>query len=119
MLEAQSALTIYGNSSCIAAWDRRLGFTYRRCTATLRSLSPEGGPAALLDLTILKIYPIGYKETGEANREKPSWNEAEERARQNKWEVRQCPLSASLGVRPCCSVTERTPLRRPRQRISA
>jgi breast cancer 2 susceptibility protein len=88
-MEAQerSLLVISANSSCIAPWDAKLGFTNKTFIATLRSLSPEGGPAALIDVVVLKIYPIGFREIGEENRDKAPWNEAEEQARQIAWEV--------------------------------
>jgi breast cancer 2 susceptibility protein len=87
-MEAQdkSSLSISGNSTCIAPWDAKLGFTNHTFVATLRSLSPEGGSAALLDLTILKMYPIGYREVGEEHKEKAPWNEVEEQARLVAWE---------------------------------
>ena len=97
MLEAQerSVLCIFGNSSCVADWDEKLGFSKKTFIATLRSLSPEGGTAALMDLTILKVYPIGFRESGEAGKDQAPWNEAEEQARQITWEVSRLLVTRS------------------------
>ena len=92
VLEAanSSVLTISSNSSSLTDWDAKLGFQKQIYVASLRSLSPEGGVATLLDLTIVRIYPIGYSEAGKDPREIPPWDEKEEVQRQVDYEVRLC-----------------------------
>lgn len=98
MLEAQSnsSLVISANSTRRAAWDARLGFQAPKIYMTsLRSLSPLGGAAPLIDVVILKLYPIGFMESGEEGWEKGPWNLAEEEEKQRLWHVSD--LSSKLS----------------------
>lgn len=88
-MEAQgkATLALSANSSSIAAWDAKLGFQKTTYIATLRSLSPEGGVAKLLDLTVVKLYPIGFTRPGEEGWAEGPWNVKEEALKQAAWEV--------------------------------
>lgn len=90
VLEAQdkSHLILSANSTKRAAWDARLGFQPPALhVASLRSLSALGGVAALIDIIVIKLYPIGFMENGEEGWEKGAWNMAEEQERQRLWQV--------------------------------
>jgi len=48
-------LQITGNSSHLAPWHAKLGFTKHPSVATLDSLTPDGGLVSLMDLTVVKV----------------------------------------------------------------
>ncbi|SCZ93209.1 BZ3500_MvSof-1268-A1-R1_Chr6-2g08531 [Microbotryum saponariae] len=79
-----TSLAITGNSTSLARWDARLGFTGHAFTATLRSLSSAGGVVPLLDVIVERVFPRGYIDAGKGSGGEP-WNEAEERRRQEEW----------------------------------
>ncbi|KDE03216.1 hypothetical protein MVLG_06273 [Microbotryum lychnidis-dioicae p1A1 Lamole] len=79
-----TSLAITGNSTSLAQWDARLGFTGHAFTATLRSLSPAGGVVPLLDVIVERVFPRGYIDAGKGSGGEP-WNEVEERRRQEEW----------------------------------
>ncbi len=49
------ALRLHGNSCHLATWHSKLGFQKDPFIATLRSLTPDGGPVSVLDLVITKV----------------------------------------------------------------
>ena len=99
VLEAakSSSLIISSNSCSLAFWDDKLGYQKQMYIASLRSLSPQGGLVSLLDLTILRIYPIGYAAWSQDIQEFKPWNEAEEREAQALWDVRGHILTNRLA----------------------
>lgn len=91
VLDAQdnSYLAISANSTRKAPWDAKLGFCPPQVyISTLRSLSPLGGTAPLIDVVVRKLYPVGFMEGGEEGWEKGPWNLAEEEEKQRLWLVR-------------------------------
>lgn len=49
------ALKLHGNSCHLAPWHAKLGFQKDPFISTLRSLTPDGGCVAVLDLVITKV----------------------------------------------------------------
>ncbi|SGZ16932.1 BQ5605_C020g09080 [Microbotryum silenes-dioicae] len=93
-----TSLAITGNSTSLAQWDARLGFTGHAFTATLRSLSPAGGVVPLLDVIVERVFPRGYIDAGKGSGGEP-WNEVEERRRQEEWLVSFAPNQISCHLR--------------------
>ncbi|QRV80418.1 DNA recombinational repair protein BRCA2 [Ceratobasidium sp. AG-Ba] len=84
-----SALKIGGNSTSLAPWDARLGFQPRPFIASLRSLTPDGGSIALLDVQVMKIFPIGFVETDQTGRSSRPFDQSAEDEAQRAWEERR------------------------------
>lgn len=88
VLEAlnKSTLRISGNSSSLARWDCRLGFSLRPFIATMTSLTKDGGTIPLMAVKIQRIYPLAFmsKEKGKGT---APWSEAEEFTLQEEWTV--------------------------------
>jgi len=56
------SLKLAGNSSHLACWHAKLGFQKHISISTLHSLTPDGGNATLMNLVVVKVYPVGYLE---------------------------------------------------------
>ncbi|KAI0695618.1 hypothetical protein BC835DRAFT_1406150 [Cytidiella melzeri] len=94
------SLKICGNSTHLAPWHAKLGFQRDPFIATLGSLTPNGGVAAVLDVIIEKVYPIAYlefveTESGGKRREGPRI-EKDEAAIQDKWLAKRDIAAAKL-----------------------
>ncbi|KAG6889981.1 hypothetical protein C0995_012941 [Termitomyces sp. Mi166 len=85
-------LVISGNSSHMAPWHAKLGFTPGPCISTLRSLTPDGGMVATMDVVVVKTHPIAYIEfisgEGGVQTHQGPMNESEEAAAHEKWRKR-------------------------------
>ncbi|KAG8714021.1 hypothetical protein FRC09_018069 [Ceratobasidium sp. 395] len=81
-----SVLKIGGNSTSLAPWDSRLGFQPRPYIASLRSLTVDGGPVALLDVHVLKLFPVGFVETDQTGRSSRPRDQSGEDEAQRTWE---------------------------------
>jgi breast cancer 2 susceptibility protein len=68
-------------------WYRSLGFTHKPFTSTLRSLSPDGGSIALLDVRVTKVFPLAYITTEKGKGTSP-WSVEEEYKLQDEWNER-------------------------------
>lgn len=88
MLEAydKSHLVLSGNSTHLAKWDARLGLQALPFIAGLSSLSVDGGPIALVDIVLDRVYPLAYMNGDRGSRE-PPWGEDEENERSDAWRV--------------------------------
>lgn len=87
---ATTALKLTGNSTHLAPWHAKLGFHSTPWTSTLRSLSRDGGVAAVMRLVVQKVYPVAYLEFvevgGKVVREGPR-DERDEGVAQDQWRV--------------------------------
>ncbi|KAG9119159.1 hypothetical protein FRC07_005976 [Ceratobasidium sp. 392] len=84
-----SALKIGGNSTSLAPWDARLGFQPCPYIASLRSLTADGGPVALLDVQVLKLFPVGFVETDQTGQSSKPRDQSGEDEAQRAWEERR------------------------------
>ncbi|KAG9098302.1 hypothetical protein FRC06_006559, partial [Ceratobasidium sp. 370] len=84
-----SVLKIGGNSTSLAPWDARLGFQPRPYIASLRSLTADGGPIALLDVQVLKLFPVGFVETDQTGRSSRPCDQSGEDEAHRAWEERR------------------------------
>lgn len=82
----KSKLKISGNSTSLARWDSRLGFTFKPFIATMPSLTKDGGMIPLMAVTIIRVYPLAFKHR-ERNMGMDTWLEAEEFKMQEDWKV--------------------------------
>lgn len=95
VLEAYGShrLMFSGNSSHLAPWHAKLGFQPHPPIATLNSLTPDGGLVQLLDLTVIKAYPIAFIEffVDENSRKRRAGprKEDEEAQVQDQWQRRR------------------------------
>ncbi|KAF8078944.1 hypothetical protein FPV67DRAFT_1663611 [Lyophyllum atratum] len=85
-------LVISGNSSHMAPWHAKLGFTSGPCISTLHSLTPDGGTVAAMDFVVVKTHPIAFLElieddAGRRTHEGPM-NASEDAAAHEKWRKR-------------------------------
>ncbi|PCH34230.1 hypothetical protein WOLCODRAFT_135579 [Wolfiporia cocos MD-104 SS10] len=105
VLEAYDSMTlrISGNSSHLVPWHARLGFVRYPSIATLDSLTPDGGIVTLLDLTVIKTYPIAFVEFIERDSERMTEGprtEKDEALVQDEWiqrrERKTCQLQAEF-----------------------
>jgi breast cancer 2 susceptibility protein len=57
ILEAYGSISLKlsGNSSHLVPWHSKLGFTKYPSICTLRSLTPDGGNVAIMNLEIIKV----------------------------------------------------------------
>ncbi|KAG6877385.1 hypothetical protein C0992_010157 [Termitomyces sp. T32_za158] len=89
---SSTKLVISGNSSHMAPWHAKLGFSPGPCISTLRSLTPDGGVVAAMDVVVVKAHPIAYIEfisdEGGVQTHHGPMNESEEAATQEKWKKR-------------------------------
>ncbi|KAK7695063.1 hypothetical protein QCA50_002252 [Cerrena zonata] len=86
-------LKISGNSSHLAPWHAKLGFQASPFISSLRSIGPDGGMVAVIDVVVEKVYPIAFMETiedeeGNRQMEGPR-NEEDELAEFEKWKARR------------------------------
>ncbi|THH18249.1 hypothetical protein EW146_g2694 [Bondarzewia mesenterica] len=93
-------LILSGNSSHLAPWHAKLGFQPSPPVATLNSLTPDGGAVQLMDLTVVKTYPIAFiefyvDEDGRKRRKGPR-KEKEEAQIQDQWQKRRDHEEARL-----------------------
>ncbi len=91
VLEAitKSRLIISGNSTSIAAWSTRLGFTNKPFISSLPSLTRDGGAVSLMDIRIKKVFPLAYI-SGKRGEHISPWTAAEEFKMQDQWKVSCC-----------------------------
>lgn len=89
-------LIIGGNTSKLAAWNAKLGFTRDSFIGTIRSLSAEGGIVPLMDIVVEKMFPVaftgddccpGYQNTTAGYI--AEWNQEEEEERKKVWQEHQ------------------------------
>ncbi|KDQ15696.1 hypothetical protein BOTBODRAFT_108380, partial [Botryobasidium botryosum FD-172 SS1] len=80
-------LALTGNSTTLARWDAKLGFSPRPFVATLGSLTADGGCVMLLDVVIVRAFAIGYIETHSNGQRDPPRCRAEEEELDAKWNV--------------------------------
>ncbi|KAK4051896.1 hypothetical protein OIV83_002601 [Microbotryomycetes sp. JL201] len=78
-------LSITGNSSTLAPWHAKLGFVDQTFTASLGSLTSDGGLIAQLDVVVERLFPTGYVDMSRGGGSSETWNEAEERTRAEEW----------------------------------
>ncbi|KAF7436471.1 hypothetical protein PC9H_003304 [Pleurotus ostreatus] len=95
ILEAYNSvqLVLSGNSSHLAPWHAKLGFQRGPFVSTLNSLTHDGGVVSVMDVVVIKMYPIAYiefleNEAGEKSREGPR-TESQEAAVMEKWKRRR------------------------------
>ncbi|KAF9502328.1 hypothetical protein BDN71DRAFT_1378343 [Pleurotus eryngii] len=95
ILEAYNSvqLVLSGNSSHLAPWHAKLGFQRGPFVSTLNSLTHDGGVVSVMDVVVIKMYPIAYlefleNEAGEKSREGPR-TESQEAAIMEKWKRRR------------------------------
>ncbi|KAG5733003.1 Breast cancer type 2 susceptibility like protein [Termitomyces sp. T112] len=85
-------LVISGNSSHMAPWHAKLGFSPGPYISSLRSLTPDGGSIAAMDFVVVKMHPIAYIEfipgEGGTQTHQGPMNESEETAAHEKWKKR-------------------------------
>ncbi|KAE8226243.1 hypothetical protein CF319_g1153 [Tilletia indica] len=89
----KSGLSLTGNSTSLARWDTRLGFSKMNFVACLRSLTPDGGCVACMDVVLTKVHPKGYvdvnpsssKGEGGGGNMSNARSEAEEVEAEEKW----------------------------------
>lgn len=100
VLEAYNStkLVFTGNSSQLVPWHEKLGFrSGRPPVCTMNKLTPDGGVVAVMDLTIVKVHPIGFLEVIEDDdgkkRKSGLWDEKEEARLADKWRV-----SSHIGI---------------------
>lgn len=100
--KSQTSVVLTGNSTTLARWNAKLGFTKELFTASLRSLTADGGNVAWVEVVLTRMYAVGHLDATKA----PSsqviggpWDEVEERRRQAEWEVRGLLL---LWLEFCC-----------------
>ncbi|EKM61613.1 uncharacterized protein PHACADRAFT_248310 [Phanerochaete carnosa HHB-10118-sp] len=90
--EPSFALTVSGNGCHLAPWHAKLGFHSEPFVATLGSLTPDGGLVPVMDLKIIKTFPIAYIEFFNSKGEK-SWSapmkEPEEAKAQDAWNAKR------------------------------
>ncbi|KAK2461438.1 hypothetical protein APHAL10511_005901 [Amanita phalloides] len=94
VLEAYNGtkLVLSGNSSHLMPWDAKLGFHRGPCISTLHSLSPDGGCVAVVDIVVIKAFPVAYIEffdDGEQKRREGPRNEAEEIKLHEQWKKKR------------------------------
>ncbi|KAN0059845.1 hypothetical protein ACQY0O_008419 [Thecaphora frezii] len=96
-----STLSLCGNSVSLARWDARLGFSRQPFFASLRSLTPEGGVVAAMDVFITKVFPLAYIDADanlKAGQAAPR-GEAEEHEAREAWLRRLEETQARLEAR--------------------
>ncbi|KAI0756270.1 hypothetical protein C8Q80DRAFT_1127651 [Daedaleopsis nitida] len=86
-------LELSGNSSHLAPWHAKLGFVKEPFVATLDSLTADGGTVPVVDLVVVKAYPVAYlefvrSEDGSVTRMGPR-NEKDELKEQDQWETKR------------------------------
>lgn len=85
MLDAldKSSLSISGNSTCLAPWDARLGFSLTPHIATTASLTADGGLTPMMCIKVTRVYPLAYFDA--KSRDAAPWNQGDEQRLQEQW----------------------------------
>ncbi|CAO1635642.1 unnamed protein product [Sympodiomycopsis kandeliae] len=86
------SLVLNANSTSIAKWDARLGFTRRSFVSTLRSLTPDGGVVTCMEIVLTRLFPPGYADVGNGGEMSASSqirDKAAEAEAQQKWEAQR------------------------------
>ncbi|GAA5945370.1 uncharacterized protein JCM15063_002324, partial [Sporobolomyces koalae] len=86
VLEAvnRSKLVLSGNSTSLAPWHAKLGFSPIQFCASLASLSSAGGSVAPLDIIIVRLFELGFVDAARSNT--GTWNKEEEALKAEEWE---------------------------------
>ncbi|KWU44262.1 hypothetical protein RHOSPDRAFT_29372 [Rhodotorula sp. JG-1b] len=92
----KSQLVISGNSTSLAPWHSKLGFTPEPFVASLGSLSPDGGLAPLVDVFVKRAFPCGYIDL-RRGRGTETWSEEEELTRAEEWKLGRQRVEAKLA----------------------
>ncbi|CAG8520479.1 12342_t:CDS:10 [Ambispora leptoticha] len=79
-------LILSANSTRLAMWDAKLGYSNKKPRMSLRSLAPDGGFIPVLDVIILRKYPMLFRETFKDNKPAIIRSEAEEELEIRKYE---------------------------------
>lgn len=85
--ESPSQLIMSGNSTSLAHWHAKLGFSPTPFIAGLGSLSPDGGLVPLVDVLIERAFPCGFIDL-RRGRGTETWSAEEELIRAEEWKVR-------------------------------
>ncbi|KAH7105876.1 BRCA2, oligonucleotide/oligosaccharide-binding, domain 1-domain-containing protein [Auriculariales sp. MPI-PUGE-AT-0066] len=83
------SLTINGNSTSLAPWHAKLGFHASGFTSGLRSLTPDGGIAALIDVVVVRPFAMGFIEMHADGTKDGPYDQSEERDREEKWTLKR------------------------------
>jgi len=85
----KSGLSLTGNSTSLARWDTRLGFSPHNFTASLRSLCADGGCVACMNVVLTKVHPRGYVDAngGSSGSTSNARSEAEEKEAADRWQT--------------------------------
>ncbi|GAA5870416.1 hypothetical protein JCM3774_002723 [Rhodotorula dairenensis] len=92
----KSQLVISGNSTTLADWHAKLGFSPVPFVAGLASLSPDGGLVPLVDVLIERAFPCGYIDL-RRGRGTETWSEEEELTRAEEWKLGRERIEAKLA----------------------
>ncbi|KAK0538936.1 hypothetical protein OC842_001133 [Tilletia horrida] len=84
----KSGLSLTGNSTSLARWDARLGFSQTDFAASVRSLTADGGCIACMHVVLTKVHPRGYVDVhgGNTGSTSNARSEAEERDAEERWQ---------------------------------
>lgn len=102
-LSAMSKVSVVlgANSTSMAAWDARLGFTRRPFVSALRSLSKDGGPVFCMEVQLTRVFPIGHVDVNDGAPEAMSGGEVRdeeaEAQAQRHWEARREDCESRLA----------------------
>ncbi|KAK0208723.1 hypothetical protein DFS33DRAFT_1380217 [Desarmillaria ectypa] len=94
ILEAYNSikLILTGNSTHLAPWHAKLGFQRELPVATMHSLTRDGGIITVMDLLVVKVYPIAYFQfinTDKGRINNGPLNEKEEMMLRDEWQRRR------------------------------
>ncbi|GAA5976118.1 hypothetical protein JCM10908_005389 [Rhodotorula pacifica] len=92
----KSQLVISGNSTSLAPWHAKLGFSRQPFIAGLSSLSPDGGLVPLVDVLVERAFPCGYIDLRKG-RGTETWSEEEELTRSEEWKLGRQRIEAKLA----------------------
>lgn len=84
---SKACLVLAANSTSMAQWDARLGFSQRHFVSTLRSLSGDGGVVTCIEIELTRVFPVGHVDDG-SNGGEVRDEEAEAKA-QREWDARR------------------------------
>jgi breast cancer 2 susceptibility protein len=86
-----SRLVLSGNGTSPAPWDSRMGFQKHAFSASLRSLTADGGLIPSMEVTITRLFPIAYVESNGTSMQQmgSARGAAEEADAQRAWEARR------------------------------
>ena len=96
-------MVLGANSTSMAAWDTRLGFTRRPFVSALRSLSEDGGAVFCMEVQLTRVFPIGHVDVKDGAPEAMSGGEVRdeqaEAQAQRQWEARREDCESQLAVK--------------------